>query len=77
MTEALYQLEKGETGELYICLEGKRMVRFPAFQSERVAGFVERVEGKRGQQLAMRFLMLGVTYADCSEDARCRAGMCE
>lgn len=63
MADALYQLEKAEGGEAFICLGGARMAQIPAAKAEALCGAVERIEGQRGQQIALRFLTIGISLA--------------
>ena len=72
--EPLYQLETGEKGEVFVCLGGERLVEVPASMAGEIRDAVERIEGTRGQQIALRWLALGVAAADPAQAAMTRSG---
>jgi len=72
--EPLYQLEEGLAGAVFVCLGGERLVEVPGPMAGPIAGAVERIEGTRGRQIALRWFALGVAAADPAQAAKARAG---
>ncbi|MDZ4382834.1 MAG: hypothetical protein U0942_15995 [Parvibaculum sp.] len=73
MSEPLYQLEEGLGGEVFVCLGGERLVEVPGAMAGTIAEAVERIEGTRGRQIALRWFALGVAAADPAQAEKVRA----